>query len=116
MGVFSFLTTDTRESVPNIYQDERPTFTVYLKDNKGNVWKESAYEGYGVFGGKDIYELLAEMNGFEGGRDVGIDLFFRPIRGLIYPNLLRDKNIDWEDRLLLDCPDQGHFYGGIEIY
>ena len=56
------------------------------------------------------------MNGFEGGRDVGIDLFFRPIRGMIYPNLLRDKNIDWEDRLLLDCPDQGHFYGGIEIY
>ena len=50
MGVFSFLTTDTRESVPNIYQDERPTFTVYLKDNKGNVWKESSYQGYGEFG------------------------------------------------------------------
>ena len=115
MGVFSFMTTDTRESVPNIYNDDRETFTVYLKDNKGNVWKESAYEGYGDFGGKDIYELLAEMNGFE-GRDKGIEIFFKPIRRMKYPNLVVDKSREWEDKWLLDCPDQGHFYNGIEIY
>jgi hypothetical protein len=115
MGVFSFMTTDTHESVPNQWQDDRPTFKVYMKDDKGNVWQESAYEGYGNFGGKDIYELLAEMNGFE-GRDKGIDIFFEPIRGMKYPNLVRDESREWENKLLIDCPDQGHFYEGIQIY
>ena len=115
MGVFSFMTTDTRESVPNKWQNDRPTFTVYMKDDKGNLWKESAYEGYGNFGGKDIYELLAEMNGFE-GRDKGIEIFFKPIQRMKYPNLVRNKSKKWEDKLLLDCSYQGHFYEGIEIY
>jgi|TARA_R110000782_G_scaffold6510_4_gene22372 hypothetical protein len=33
-----------------------------MLDDKGNSWKEDNYEGYGEFGGKDYYELLAEMN------------------------------------------------------
>ena len=114
MGVFSFFTTDTQNSIPNTWQYDRPTFTVYMKDDKGNVWKESNYEGYGNFGGKDIYELIAEMNGFE-GRDKGIEIFFKPIDGMKYPNLVRLKNSNWENETLKDCPEQGHFYGGIII-
>ena len=37
-----------------------------MLDNKGNVWTEDNYEGYGVFGGKDYYELLAELQSLEG--------------------------------------------------
>lgn len=115
MGVFSFMTTDNNRSVPNYWQDARETFTVYLKDDKGNVWKESQYDGYGNFGGKDIYELIAEMNGFE-GRDKGIDIFFEPIDDMKYPNLVTDSSVEWENKILLDCEYQGHFYNGIELY
>jgi hypothetical protein len=33
-----------------------------MVDHLGNQWIEDSYEGYGEFGGKDFYELLAEMN------------------------------------------------------
>lgn len=59
MGQFSWFTMDTHHRIVN--GDEH---TVYLVDDKGNKWKENCYEGYGVFGGKDFYELLAEMNGY----------------------------------------------------
>ena len=60
MGQFSWFTMDTSHRIVN--EEE---FTVYLVDDKGNKWKEDFYEGYGVFGGKDFYVLLAEMNGYE---------------------------------------------------
>ena len=61
MGFFSFFTQDTHESIPNTFSN-RPTFPVTMADDKGNTWVENDYEGYGVFGGKDYYELLDEMN------------------------------------------------------
>ena len=36
---------------------------VVMCDDKGNKYVEECYEGYGVFGEKDFYELFAEMNG-----------------------------------------------------
>lgn len=69
MGQFSWFTQDTHHRIVN--DEER---TIYLVDDKGNKWKENLYEGYGVFGGKDFYELLAEMNGYsfkEYGDDSG---------------------------------------------
>ena len=62
MGFFSWKTQDTDRSIANNYST-RKTFTVVMIDNKGNKWVEQSYEGYGVFGNKDYYELLAEMNG-----------------------------------------------------
>lgn len=59
MGQFSWFTMDTHHRIVNGEEH-----TVYLVDDKGNKWKENCYEGYGVFGGKDFYELLAEMNGY----------------------------------------------------
>ena len=59
MGFFSWKTNDTERSIANKYSN-RSTFTVYMRDNEGNVWVEENYEGYGEFGGKDYYELLAE--------------------------------------------------------
>lgn len=59
MGQFSWFTNDTHERIVN----GRPMHIV-MTDDKGNHWVEECYEGYGEFGGKDFYELLAEMNGY----------------------------------------------------
>jgi len=62
MGFFSWKTQDTKRSIANVFSG-KPVFTVYMIDHKGNKWEEPAYGGYGDFGGKDFYVLLAEMNG-----------------------------------------------------
>mgnify|MGYP003108583797 FL=1 len=62
MGMFSWKTNDTRRSIKTACSG-KPTFRVYMVDHLGNQWIEDNYEGYGVFGGKDFYELVAEMNG-----------------------------------------------------
>ena len=62
MGQFSWMTMDTGEQIGS--QDEN-TITVTMFDDKGNTWVESQYDGYGVFGGKDYYDLIAEMNGYD---------------------------------------------------
>lgn len=112
MGFFSFKTTDTDESIPNIYSERHP-IRVVMKDNKGNHWVEEDYDGYGMFGGKDIYELVAEMNG-KTTRDEGITLFFSSQRGeidkILTPNLLRYGDAEWKDITLKDCEYQGYFY------
>lgn len=60
MGVFSWFCQDTGARIVN----DRPMHVV-MCDDKGNQYIEECYEGYGVFGGKDLYELLAEMNGYK---------------------------------------------------
>ena len=92
MGMFSYFTQDTHERIVN----GRPMHVV-MTDNKGNQYVEECYEGYGVFGGKDYYELLAEMNGYAadefGGdkerlRQKGIDLAFDGNPHGMNPNVL----------------------------
>lgn len=60
MGQFSWFTQDTNVRIQNGKQ-----FKVCMTDNKGRKFWEECYEGYGVFGGKDYFELMAEMNGYE---------------------------------------------------
>jgi hypothetical protein len=130
MGFFSWKTQDTNQSIANTYS-ARPTFQIKMMDNKGNVWTEYDYEGYGEFGGKDFYELLDEMNGGSGERDRGIKLAFKNNSGgdhtpeVLYPNLVENSN-NWtyNPKGPESCPDQGYFYddvhvvfyGGEEIY
>lgn len=119
MGFFSFITMDTKRSVSNVYSS-LGSFKVAMMDDKGNVWSEDNYQGYGEFGGKDYYELLAEMNGIECGlsgaeyndfmRKEGIKLYFSN-QSIIMPNIV--ENVDnWA--FLPDnveqCPNQGYFY------
>lgn len=82
-------------------------FTVYMLDDKGNVWKEDNYDGYGVFGGKDFYELLSEMNDGPSDRQHGIDLYFYS-ENFKSPNLVEDVT-NWKYKLEppKDCPHQG---------
>tara|TARA_R110000772_G_C13310268_1_gene440071 strand:+ start:15857 stop:16330 length:474 start_codon:yes stop_codon:yes gene_type:complete len=105
MGFFSWKTQDTNRSIPSSYS-ERKTFPVTLSDDKGNTWKEPDYEGYGVFGGKDYYELLAEMNG-RTTRNEGITLALgqRAIQKKDTKELLLADGIDffnWGKELLVD--------------
>jgi hypothetical protein len=124
MGYFSFLTTDTGRSISNIHSG-RGTFKVILVDNKGNHYPEERYQGYGVFGGQDIFVLIAEMNGhtfnenedpdveFRFLRGVGIDLYFSGKDGILMPNIyetLDEVPREWENVPLLGCPAQGFFY------
>jgi hypothetical protein len=99
MGMFSWLTNDTGESVTNRYTDEG-ALPVYLHDNKGNVWYEPDYEGYGEFGGMDYYELdfFEYMSASpEGAKEI------------IFPNIVESSNWKWVNEAPLHCPNQGFF-------
>jgi hypothetical protein len=109
MGFFSWKTQDTDESIPNIHSNQK-TFTVYMHDHLGNVWQEDSYDGYGEFGGKDFYALLAEMNGLE-GREAGIDLAYAdPAKPCLYPNLSKREDWKYQNRSPENCGAQGFFY------
>ena len=71
MGMFSWFTQDTNHRIINGQRHK-----VIMTDDKGNQYIEDCYEGYGEFGGKDYYELLAEMNGLGSDRYAGIRLAF----------------------------------------
>ena len=126
MGFFSWNTMDTDNSIANEHSN-RKTFRVQMMDNKGNVWTEDNYDGYGRFGGKDFYELLAEMNGFESdktgdeytdeARGFGINLAFKDnpngiaTKGVLYPNLIEQADGWFYNESGPDnCEYQGYFY------
>jgi hypothetical protein len=120
MGFFSFHTCDTGNSIANKFSG-RPVFTVHMITPDGRVFTEEDYEGYGVFGGKDFYELLAELNGLDGDRQLGIDLVFRGnstgdnTEGVIYPKLVErlapDIKVQYHELPNPEsCRDQGYFY------
>lgn len=107
MGFFSWVTQDTKKSIANSFSDKE-TFEVTMSDNKGGKWTQRNYNGYGIFGGKDFYELLAEMNGKE-TREEGIELAFSSIK-FLSPNLNEDPEIKWNEGRPELCESQGYFY------
>jgi hypothetical protein len=89
-GQFSWMTQDSGEQIGSKPEN---TIDVYMIDNKGNVYYEDKYEGYGKFGGKDYYELLDQMNGGKGDRSRGIGLAFEKIdteSPVLFPALVTD--------------------------
>ena len=120
MGFFSWHTCDTDRSIANNSSD-RPTFEVHMITPDGRTFTERNYEGYGEFGGKDFYELLAELNGLGSDRSAGIDLSFKDnssgddTPGVIYPKLVEQLSWDVEGQYAnlpnpTSCGDQGFFY------
>lgn len=78
---------------------------------KNNIFTEENYEGYGVFGGKDFFELLAKMNGQKPDRHIGIDLYHLDNEKILFPNLVENhKNRKWKNMKPEDCKNQGYFY------
>ena len=122
MGFFSWFTQDTNRSIANA-SSKTSTFTVYMIDDASNQYREDHYIGYGEFGGKDYYQLLAEMNMVDPiyhNRDVGIDLEFnthlvegeRKHKNVIFPTLVENVYVsnNWRNEKPESCPDQGFFY------
>lgn len=120
MGFFSFLTTDTKRSISNAHSS-RGTFKVVMVDNHGEEYVEENYKGYGVFGGQDIFILIAEMNGYwfdedkdpdqeyNRIRDIGVNLYYSERTDVRLPNIY-EVSQDWQDVPLESCPNQGFFY------
>jgi hypothetical protein len=124
MGFFSWNTCDTGESIANQFSN-RPTFTVHMITPDGGVFTEEDYEGYGEFGGKDFYELLAELNKIDITRENGIDLVFKNnpngdnTPGVIYPKFVQELDDDVVAQYNNlenpeSCEAQGYFYGDDE--
>lgn len=112
MGYFSWKTQDTNQSISN-RDSVRGALPVYMVNPKtGESYFEPDYDGYGRFGGKDYYELVAELNGKK-TRQEGIDLEFNDEnKEVIYPILVQDLD-GWEQykgQKPDACPDQGYFY------
>ena len=101
-----------------------------MVDHLGNQWAEDSYNGYGEFGGKDFYELVAEMNGirpedsmpegspalsgmFERAEDytnrmrlLGIELWYSG-KPFISPQLTEKPREKSTGNPPQDCPHQG---------
>jgi hypothetical protein len=115
MGFFSWKTQDTQKSISNQHSGI-PVFTVYLHDHKGNKWREDTYNGYGVFGGKDFYVLLAEMNGLPADRSAGLQLLISTdSEDILFPNLTESSEWTYMNKQPIDCYYQGFFYPGEEF-
>lgn len=122
MGFFSWKTCDTKRSISNAYSS-RGTFKVYVlipEKFGGGYIEESNYEGYGVFGGQDIYALIAKWNAPEKcvgdvmkDRLVGINLacYDEDNAKLKYPIKIAKHPIKYEEaNISLVCSRQGFFY------
>ena len=75
MGLFSFITSDTKRSIKL-----RKPITVHLITEDHQVYTETYYDGYGHFGEQDIYALIGYLNGLTGEED---DVRRRTFRDLI---------------------------------
>lgn len=117
MGFFSWLTSDTHESISNS-SSSRGALPVYLVTPDNEHIFEPNYEGYGVFGGFDAYALLAKWNApekctgdTEHDRSVGIGIEFsgEPIS---FPlKFSTSKTSRYESLPPAEtCPYQGYFY------
>ena len=120
MVFFSFKTSDTKRSIANSFS-KRKTFEVHLITPDGRVFTEKDYGGYGEFGGKDYYELLAELNGLGSDRGLGITAVFQDNpSGDNTPNVVYPKLVEFLDDDVVgqynrvpnpkSCKYQGYFY------
>lgn len=85
MGLFSWRTKDTNRPIyVKGNQAGMPLFDVWMHLPDGRKYLEPAYEGYGIFGGKDFFIALSECNPTDESvnftdddhRNRGIDLSF----------------------------------------
>lgn len=136
MGQFSWISVDTKEPIYCSDNHQRVTMVYQKKtlteQKKGRVTVvgvlteqisvvETAYEGYGMFGGKDFFTVLATMNAIlpygntteireEFMRQAGIDLYYGD-RKILYPQLflgIPPAVVDFTVKVQ-DDPEQGRY-------
>lgn len=114
MGFFSWKTIDTNQSISNKHSYYGALPVVMVNTQTGEIFEELDYDGYGVFGGKDYYELVAELNGYGSNRSLGIEIELDETFDHIAPLLLSYENKDnWRDYIDMKpmiCDSQGFFY------
>ncbi len=123
MGFSSYLTSDTKKSIWNIYTGL--SRTVYMLQPNGlPPIRDDAYQGYMRFGGVDVFEWVARINKLEGlttdeeYRDAGLSLLYDKHRSkdVYLPRFSFDKDAVYE--ALPDaefCPYQGYFMDDDEL-
>lgn len=124
MGYFSWVTSDTNKSICNIYSG-KTTFPVYVLCPDQSIIREDNYEGNGIFGGRDIYALVAIWNvpdsckGDNGEyledfniRDIGLKLVYKGDKDVKYPiKIVENPNLRYDDVITSKtCKYQGYFY------
>lgn len=122
MGFFSWNTSDTNKSISNKYsiKGALPVYIPIPKEFGGGYIKENNYEGYGEFGGKDIYALVARWNKPElccgnddEDREIGIRIacYDEDNAKLKYPIKITEYPCLYEDaEPSTNCEYQGFFY------
>jgi hypothetical protein len=105
MGFFSWRCAKSGLSIASSYACLPDEYSDCYLVTPTNVYHESSYSGYGVFGGVDVYELLGD-----GDRDKGIFREDKPFDIKIV--LAKYYNGEKYDELPPsdDCEYQGYFY------
>lgn len=120
MGFFSWMTADTQESIANKWSD-RPTKPVWLLCPDGEHIEETNYDGYGVFGGTDVFvwwmkrnkpDLCVERDDIT--RSKFFDFYGSTNGGrenCAFPIKIASKPVDYDSvEASKPCPEQGYFY------
>ena len=121
MGFSSFLTSDTQESIWNVYTNT--CRTVYMLQPNGlSPIRDDGYQGYLVFGGVDVFVWIAKINGItdladeEAYRNAGLKIMYddEHNHNLYLPRFSFNKNAIYEELPNAKfCPNQGFFTGDI---
>ena len=120
MGYFSWITSDTKRSICNRASD-RETFDVYFLCPDGSKIKEEDYAGYGEFGGKDAYALLARWNApekccGEDEKDRVVGIYLKPDEIKFPLKFVENPDLEYNEvEASPRCPYQGFFYEDEEL-
>jgi len=85
---------------------------VKLIDNQGHEWLEYNYQGDGIFDGKDYFELMAVMNGYDPSHKIGVGLEFGDrCQSYLQPEIVNINSVrKWQDlRGKYMCVDHGFY-------
>lgn len=127
MGMFSWCTSDTRKSISAMGDVPWTAQEVYVLNPFGEPYKENDYYGYGIFGGHDVFALVAKWNVPEKCKDengewlpgeeirnIGIKLacYDWDHVKLDYPiKIVEDPSIPYDKAgISPSCPYQGAYY------
>ena len=108
MGFFSWKCAKSKESIASCYSGKPAEQSECFLITPEKTYYEPSYEGYGDFGGRDIYEILGD-----GDRIRGIDLYLDGKASFDIKIVLAKKynNEKYEDLPASeDCEYQGFFY------